>query len=247
MKWRGCLFALVASLSVVARGAEPETLDRQIPLMVEVKVEFVAYEMDHVDRLASSGRLSAASLLALWREGGARLLYAPLCVTRSAQEAIVKSVVEYIYPTAYEVSPPAGTNTVQGTVASGLVEPSGFEMREAGSILQFIPEIAGDGRTINIVLNPQVIDPPVWKNYGHVEPEPDAENRQTPLPMEQPFFPVQSLSTSVSVADGATVLIGGGMNHPASNKTVYVFLTARLLDSEGNPIRAEVRPGEGEP
>ena len=245
MKWRGCLFALVASLSVVARGAEPETLDRQIPLMVEVKVEFVAYEMDHVDRLASSGSLSAASLLALWREGGARLLYAPLCVTRSGQEAIVKSVVEYIYPTEYEVSPPAGTNTVQGTVASGLVEPSGFEMREAGSILQFIPEIAGDLRTINIILNPQVIYPPAWKNYGRVES--DAESRQTPLPMEQPFFPVQSVSTSVTVADGVTVLIGGGMNHLASNKTVYVFLTSRLLDSEGNSIRAEARTGEGGP
>ncbi|MDX9863009.1 MAG: hypothetical protein RBS99_19040 [Rhodospirillales bacterium] len=65
--------------------------------------------------------------------------------------------------------------------------------------------------------------------------------------MEQPFFPVQSLSTSVTVADGATVLMGGGMNHPTEHKTVYVFLTARLLDSEGNPIRDEVRTDEGEP
>lgn len=85
---------------------------------------------------------------------------------------------------------------------------------------------------INLMLNPQVVSEPVWKNYGTkipvekqaptltdaaaallspaellalMNPEPE----YTELPMEQPFFHVRSVQTQLSVYNGATVVMGG--------------------------------------
>jgi hypothetical protein len=54
--------------------------------------------------------------------------------------------------------------------------------------------------------------------------------------MEQPFFYTLSLSTSLLVTDGQTVLAGGGMTTRDGNKIVYTFVTARLLRSNGKPL-----------
>ncbi len=217
-------------------------IGRQIRLMVEVQVDFIEFKMEVVDQLARSGNLSAASLLALWREGGAKLICTPRVVTKSSQEAILKGVTEYIYPTEYKVATPSSTNEPRPAITSAVVEPAGFEMREVGVILQCVPEIDSDGNMIDIMLNPQMVYPPVWKNYGSAHEA--ADGRKESLPMEQPFFPVHSICVSVSVANGATVLIGGGMNNPDGDKTVFAFLTARLLDTEGNPIKAVDGPQE---
>lgn len=250
MKLRQTLCPIVMSLAALVRAAEPlenepPAVGPAVPPMIEVQVDFIEYKMDVVEKLAQSDKLTAPALLALWREGGARLLCTPRVVTKNSQDAVVKGVTEHIYPTAFTVVAPERTNSFGSTVATGVVAPSGFEMREVGVILQCVPEIGSDGNRIDIVLNPQMVYPPAWKNYGSTHE--DSDGRKEDLPMEQPFFPVHALSTSVSVANGATVLIGGGMNNPDGDKTVFAFLTARLLDTEGNRIRAVDRTGGIEP
>jgi hypothetical protein len=39
------------------------------------------------------------------------------------------------------------------------------------------------------------------------------------------------------VANGATLLIAGGMNNETGDKVVYTFLTARIIDMAGNHIK----------
>ena len=51
--------------------------------------------------------------------------------------------------------------------------------------------------------------------------------------MEQPFFDVQSVSTQVKISNGATVLLGGGTVNKKGDKSVYVFLSSRLVDENG--------------
>ena len=51
--------------------------------------------------------------------------------------------------------------------------------------------------------------------------------------------PMSWMATMASVANGATVLIAGGMNDQPADKTVFAFLTARLVDINGNPIKRE--------
>jgi general secretion pathway protein D len=160
------------------------------------------------------------------------LLSAPKVVTKSGQEAIMKVVTEYIYPTEYEVQ--ISQQSSSGSITTGgaadplaIVEPQNFKMRPVGIILQVVPEVSAEGQMINLMLNPQVVSEPVWKNYGTKVPKttyraPTAEERilnptatsiaQTEyidLPMEQPFFHVRSVQTQLSVYNGATVVMGG--------------------------------------
>lgn len=247
MKLRQTLCPILMNLAMLARAAEPlenapPAVGPAVPPMIEVQVDFIEYKMDVVEKLAQSGKLTAPALLALWREGGAKLICTPRVITKNSQEAVIKGVTEYIYPTEFKVATPSSTNEPRPAITSAVVAPSGFEMREVGVILQCVPEIESDGNRIAIMLNPQMVYPPVWKNYGTTHEA--ADGRKEALPMEQPFFAVHSLSTSVSVANGATVLIGGGMNNPDGDKTVFAFLTARLLDTEGKPIKAVDGPQE---
>ena len=165
------------------------------------------------------------------------LLYAPKVVTKSGQEAIMKVVTEYIYPTEYEVqisqqSTSGGSGSSGGTADPlAIVEPQNFEMREVGMILQVVPEVSSEGQMINLMLNPQVVSEPIWKNYGTRVPKTTyraptmaeradmlasgifsaqiAETSYIELPMEQPFFHVRSVQTQLSVYNGATVVMGG--------------------------------------
>jgi general secretion pathway protein D len=165
------------------------------------------------------------------------LLSAPKVVTKSGQEAIMKVVTEYIYPTEFEVQEVSSSNSGNGNSSTSvpipfMVEPQNFEMREVGVILQVVPEVSAEGQMINLMLNPQVVSEPVWKNYGtkipYTPPTPaytlgnmtaDAiaalgldkapETQYTELPMEQPFFHVRSVQTQLSVYNGATVVMGG--------------------------------------
>ena len=161
------------------------------------------------------------------------LLSAPKVVTKSGQEAVMKVVTEYIYPTEFEVTglqSGGGNNGGSSTTTGAVVEPQNFEMREVGVILQVVPEVSAEGQMINLMLNPQVVSEPVWKNYGAKIPIPQAQptaiqfidavaqaaylkSLATPqymeLPMEQPFFHVRSVQTQLSIYNGATVVMGG--------------------------------------
>jgi len=202
------------------------------------------------------------------------LLSAPKVVTKSGQEAVMKVVTEYIYPTEFEVTMSQQGNT--GGISDGssgdplaIVEPQNFEMREVGVILQVVPEVSAEGQMINLLLNPQVVSEPVWKNYGTKVPKTvpfgvlESKVEYIELPMEQPFFPVRSVSTQLSIYNGATVVMGGLINEnrvtiedkipflgdlpymgrffrsrseQSDKRNLLVFVTARLVDPAGRVI-----------
>ncbi len=214
------------------------------------------------------------------------LLSAPKVVTKSGQEAVMKVVTEYIYPTEFQVTMSQQGNTGSGIGGGGsgdplaIVEPQNFEMREVGVILQVVPEVSAEGQMINLLLNPQVVSEPVWKNYGTKIPKivpqsifdpitglffQTSDNVEyTELPMEQPFFPVRSVSTQLSIYNGATVVMGGLINENrvtiedkipflgdlpylgrffrsrserSDKRNLLVFVTARLVDPAGRVVK----------
>ena len=103
------------------------------------------------------------------------LLSAPKVVTKSGQEATIKVVTIYRYPTDYDV-------TIQSTSSSGsssynssggssgkilpMVEPQNFETQEVGVILTCTPDVSAEGQMINLQLTPKVISEPTWRDYG---------------------------------------------------------------------------------
>jgi general secretion pathway protein D len=101
------------------------------------------------------------------------LLSAPKVLTRPGENAVIKVVTEYIYPTDYNVqlqsSSSSGSSSNGGSQSAilAVVEPQNFTMREVGVIIDVTPTYSeANGGTIDLELKPQVVDEPIWKNYG---------------------------------------------------------------------------------
>ena len=103
------------------------------------------------------------------------LLSAPKVVTKSGQEATIKVVTIYRYPTDYDVtiqSTSGGSSSGYNSSGSSsgkilpMVEPQNFETQEVGVILTCTPDVSAEGQMINLQLTPKVIGEPEWRDYG---------------------------------------------------------------------------------
>jgi general secretion pathway protein D len=158
----------------------------------------------------------------LQQKGAADLLSAPKVTTKSAAEATIKVVREFIYPTTYTVTPVQGAGGGVGAnnaIVGGIVEPGGFQTREVGVILSVMPEVTPDGQMIDLTMTPQVVDEPTWEDYGQEITIPNGTGGQTVqrIPMRQPIFSVRSVSTQLSVYNGSTVVLGGMISEVRSS------------------------------
>lgn len=100
------------------------------------------------------------------------LLSAPKVVTKSGQEAIMKVVTEYIYPTEYKLqiskSRAATARRRAAPAARWPWSSQNFEMREVGVICRSMPGSPRPRPDDQPGSNPQVVSEPVWKNGTQV-------------------------------------------------------------------------------
>ena len=168
---------------------------------------------------------------------GVDIMAQPTTVTRSGQSSTIKIVREFIYPTEYE--PPELPNSVGVTDETVFIGPNGslipgsstssgvfpvtpatptaFETKEVGITLEVLPVADANKQFITVTLNPVFSDFDGFVNYG----SPINSTNQTPFGPQtveitknailMPVFSKQSTTSTVDVADGATVVIGGLM------------------------------------
>jgi len=204
---------------------------------------------------------------ALEQKGHADLLSSPKVTTQTGQEATIKVVTEYIYPTAYTVTPVTGetgggNNNGTAVIIGGIVEPQDFQMREVGVILTVQPDVSPEGQMITLNMTPEVVTEPDWKNYGTTYTDQQGNVQQ--LNMEQPFFHTRLVQTSISIYNGATVVMGGMITEKredtidkipflgdipligkffqsktsqSQKRNLLIFVTARLVDPAGRPVK----------
>lgn len=202
------------------------------PRLVQVDVQFVAYDLADIARMTATGRVSAATLTALWVAGKGELLAAPSVITKAGQEGVTKGVTEFVYPTDFMMMDNHATNWLGS--CGPIAEPGGFQTREVGAILQVVSDVSAEGQMINMTMNPQIVTDPVWEDFG---PTVQSGLKETHIPAKQPYFHVYSASASPSTKSGKRILIGGGMPSRDGKKTVYVFATATLVDISGEPLK----------
>ncbi len=186
--------------------------------------------VDEVARL--SGVLTNPELTmvlhALQQRGHTDLLSAPKITTQSGQQAVIKVVTEYIYPTEFEVSgiggdagggAAGGGGGAGGGAVGAVVTPREFTTREVGVILEVLPEVSPEGQMINLTLSPEVVSEPEWKNYGstYTSYDPNGNQIVQTLNMEQPFFHTRKLKTNLLIYNGATVVMGGMITEVREN------------------------------
>jgi general secretion pathway protein D len=218
---------------------------------------------------------------ALNQKKGVDLLSAPRLTTKSGQRAVIEVVREFRYPTQFQ--PPqipqtvgSTSGTVGGTTTVPITPttPTAFETRNTGVTLEVEPVVGPDGITIDLNLVPQVVEFEGFVNYGSPILAPPAVNPitgtlltsatvLTPNVINQPIFSSRKVTTSVSVWDGQTVVLGGLIREDVQKtedrtpiigdiplvgrlfrtntdqhikRNLIIFVTARLVNPAGQPL-----------
>lgn len=224
MKGLASLIVLAATLAVANENT----------YQIEIQGQFVAVEKTTLDGLSNTdqgGMIDVAALSRLRADGRATLVHSPRLLTPAGMEASVRSVEEVIYPTDFSVD--LITNMVGKTAA--VVSQSSFETREVGVIFTVLPEVDINLRDIRLVVQAEIIDPPTWQTYAAKYV--DSTGMERTVDLRQPFFRRRSVITSVTLKNGSTLVAGGGMTDMEGRTSTFLLLTARLVDSEGKPIK----------
>jgi general secretion pathway protein D len=217
---------------------------------------------------------------ALNQKKGIDLLSAPRVTTKSGQRAVIEIVREFRYPTQFtapQVPSITGGGSGTGTVSISVVTPTtpnAFETRNTGVTLEVEPVVGPDGVTIDLNLVPQVVEFEGFINYGSpifgINPSilTNALNSQVLLTqnvINQPVFSTRKVTTSVSVYDGSTVVLGGLMREDVQKtedrtpivgdipivgrlfrtnvdqhikRNLVIFVTAHLVTPAGTPFNS---------
>jgi general secretion pathway protein D len=231
---------------------------------------------------------------ALHQKKGVDLLSAPRVTTKSGQRAVIEIVREFRYPTQFQ--PPqipqnfgslssgpaitAGQTSTSSTFPVTPTTPTAFETRNTGVTLEVEPVVGPDGVTIDLNLVPQVVEFEGFINYGSPiqtfstnlvgvsTPQVITENV-----INQPIFSARKVTTSVSVWDGQTVVLGGLIREDVQKvedktpfigdlplvgrlfrsnvdqhikRNLIIFVTARLVNPAGQPLNAAEEDEEKE-
>lgn len=140
---------------------------------------------------------------------GVELMSAPSVTTRNHQRATMEVAREFIYPTEFD--PP---QIIEGKPMTPTT-PTVFEMRPVGVRIEFLPEAAEDG-SIALTLAPDITSFRGFINFG--SPIKGSSVGADGKPHEfvvsenvinQPLFHTLKTTTSVSMHDGQSVVLGG--------------------------------------
>ncbi len=219
----------------------------------------------------------------LSQKTGVDLMTSPSTVTRNGQASSVRVVREFIYPTEYE--PPEIPQTISSTeiYLNGVyigsegnnsfpvtpATPTAFEMREVGVILEVLPTADANKRYIEVVMKPSVTDFDGFVNYGTPINMPSGSGsiRVTDNSILMPVFSTQRVDIpTLSVADGATIIVGGLLRqnlqsvedkspvlgnlpvlgrlfqskaHQPSSTAIIFMVNVQLVDPTGRPFRQQ--------
>jgi general secretion pathway protein D len=232
---------------------------------------------------------------ALNQKKGVDLLSAPRVTTKSGQRATIEIIREFRYPTEFDPpqipqnfgnqNGGGGFTVIGGPGTNPLVPqqqesfpvtpttPTAFETRNTGVTLEVEPVVGPDNYTIDLNLVPQVVEFEGFINYGSPIQTSSTNalgqsitNIITPNVINQPIFSTRKVTTSVSIFDGQTVVLGGLMREDVQKvedkvpllgdipligrlfrsnvdqhlkRNLVIFVSARLINPAGEPVHAE--------
>jgi general secretion pathway protein D len=226
---------------------------------------------------------------ALNQKKGVDLLSAPKVTTKSGQRAIIEVVREFRYPSTFtppQVPSIAGGSTGINQTLPVVVTPTTpqtWETRNTGVTLEVEPVVGENATTIDLNLVPQVVEFEGFINYGSpinavgVNTIAGAITTSVPVLLtenviNQPVFSTRKVTTSVSVYDGQTVVIGGLMREDVQKtedktpiigdiplvgrlfrtnvdqhikRNLVIFVTARVITPAGLAFNNEEEEEEG--
>ncbi|MDO5463161.1 MAG: hypothetical protein Q4F99_06750 [bacterium] len=165
------------------------------------------------------------------------MLSSPKVLAKNEEDALIRVVTEWIYPTEFEIQELDNDNNNNwnnndnngggGQIANQpppvkfAVEPSSFEKQEVGVKLQVMPRVLPEGQMIELVVQPSVVEYLGDFEYGMQIPyvkgvtesllsgTTENEIGYYQVSMPQPKFHFREIQTKLSIYNGATVVLGG--------------------------------------
>jgi len=224
---------------------DPEYLDQVNRLLkrmgpfpqVEIDSTIVAFPSRELEKLARK-TLSASpkptDLKALWRAGKGKLTGYYKLVTQSGKTAVWKSVAEISYPSEFQRPNISGSIPAEMTPPPFFgFSPGSFETRDVGMLSELSPLVEPDGYTISLTMDQFFIPSLDWKDFGFTYSDRLAEERH--IPIKLPIFDNRTVTTSVVINNGATLVMAAGMSQ-GKQPLFYVLVTARLLIGTGRRV-----------
>ncbi len=216
-------------------------------------------------------------LRGLAQSTGSSNIWAPSVTVRPGERARLEEVRLFIYPTEYD--PPEVPDNIgtiggggPGTVSSIPITPAiptAFEEKAVGRIFEVEASVDNNRRYINLNLAPTFSEFIGFVNYGSPIFAFSSGLNAAPVPVVandilMPIFEEIKTNTSVTVADGATIVIGGlkrvevqqvndrvpvlsslpfigdyfkSNGNQTLERAIVIFVSAELVDLQGNPWR----------
>lgn len=205
---------------------QPRKPAATVAIQVAIDLAFV-----EIEQPANGKPLDGDALLAAFNAGKSQAIQTYHLVTKSGIVARITEGREVSYPTAFDVIA-SSTNDVKGSIRFG-VEPQAFETRHVGTTFEAIPVISPDQQSIDLQVQLSVTKQSPDVDYGFEYPDETGKSVHVPLP--QPSFSVQEMTSALVVPAGTTALLGGLQNSEGKG-VLGVFITAHLRDANGKTI-----------
>ncbi len=207
------------------------------------------------------------------------LMSAPKITARNGEMAKIKAVRRFWFPDTFNpptLPPPANVTLGVGVSMANSITPafpSNFQEKQLGVSLEVTPTILASGDEVNIDLVPMVDDFEGFINYGEPIPSPGGSITAGPFVTQNvinmPVFNTRKVTTSVSVRDGNTIMLGGLMREDTKTiddkvpllgdipligrafrskveqtlkKNLIVFVTPRIVDERGELVNKPTPP-----
>ncbi len=176
-----------------------------------------------------NGSRVAMMMRGMSQKKGVDVMVEPSTMARSGQTSKIEIIREFPYATTYE--PPQIPQAVGGGAAPITpAHPVDFERRNVGVTLEVSPVVSPDRKYVELLINQELVNFDGFVNYGSpinsgqstvanvtdppagaVTAQGGSGNQLTANRILMPIFSKIGSNTSVSIADGATIVLGGLM------------------------------------
>ncbi|MEI6054466.1 MAG: hypothetical protein WCR55_00290 [Lentisphaerota bacterium] len=227
---------------------------------------------------SSNGIDLGGTMHALNQNEKAEILSAPRVTTLSGQKATIRLTTDRFFPTSWTAPTITQTQVQSVTSQSSTVTTtipatptvSATTPTPLGIRLDVTPQVSSDNYTIDMVLEPQVLDLVGWTEYSYASSGGADTQVITDQPIKMPEISARVVQTQVRTYDNETVVLGGvyqdttqsiNDNVPilsdiplvgrlfqsqidAPDKTnLLIFTTVQLIRPDGTPLRPSRNAG----
>lgn len=253
---------------------DPEQIDRFADDIKDNPIGQTIPDKEFGFLYSSNGIDVGTTMHALDQNEKAEILSVPRVTTLSGQKATIRLTTDRFFPTSW-TAPTITTTQVQSatggatsptltTTIPATPEVSATTPTPLGIRLDVTPQVSSDNYTIDMVLEPQVLDLVGWTEYSYTSTGGTDTQVIADQPIKMPEISARVVQTQVRTYDNETVVLGGvyqdttqsiNDNVPilsdiplfgrlfqseieAPDKTnLLIFTTVQLIRPDGTPLR----------